>query len=120
MPDLAISTALTLRVAAQHPAAGVIVPPCSGAVGSDTAEIAPTQQDRHLQTITEHGCMGWQRASGYNWRALVKADISRWKRVIGDDLRSQTDRRQGAEVAAAVYVLNRMLDLGRKEYVRLT
>jgi hypothetical protein len=35
--------------------------------------------------------MGWQRASGHGWRALVESDIPRWKRVIGDGLRSQTD-----------------------------
>ncbi len=28
--------------------------------------------------------MAWQKASGYHWRALVEADISRFKRVIGD------------------------------------
>ncbi len=107
-------------VAARHPAAGVIVPPRSSAVQSDTAKTEPTQRDRHLQTIADRGRMGWQRASGYNWRALVEADISRWKRVIGDGLRSQTDGRQEAEVAVAVDVLNRMLELGRPEYVRLT
>ena len=37
--------------------------------------------------------------------------MSRWKRVIGDGLRSQTDGRQGTEVAIAAEVLNRMLDL---------
>ncbi|WP_156963963.1 hypothetical protein [Muricoccus aerilatus] len=36
-----------------------------------------------MQIIAEHGRMGWQRVSVYNWRALVEADISRWKRVIG-------------------------------------
>jgi hypothetical protein len=54
-----------------------------------------------------------------NWRALVEADISRWKRVIGDGLRSQTDGRQATEVAVGVGVLNRMLELGRPEYVRI-
>ena len=58
-------------------------------------------------------------ASGYNWRALAEADIARFKRVIGDGLRSQTDGRQATEVAIAVQVLNRMLELGRPEYVRL-
>ena len=58
-------------------------------------------------------------ASGYNWCALVEADISRWKRVIGDGLRSQTDGRQATEVAIAVQVLNHMLDLGRPDYVRV-
>ena len=28
--------------------------------------------------------MKWQKASGYHWRALVEADMSRFKRVIGD------------------------------------
>ena len=51
-------------------------------------------------------------------RALVKADVSRFKRVIGDALRSRTDRRRATEVAIAVGALNRMLDLGRPEYVR--
>jgi hypothetical protein len=56
--------------------------------------------------------MGWQWASGYNWRALVEADIGRYKRVIGDALRSRTEGRQKTEVAIAVASLNRMLELG--------
>ncbi len=106
------------EVAARHPEAAVIVPPRSSAVPSETAETAPTQRDAHLRCIAERGRMGWQRASGYNWRALVEADISRWKRVIGDGLRSQTDGRQTTEVAIAANVLNRMLELGRPEYIR--
>src|SRR6201987_2478923 len=77
-------------VSARHPEAAVIVPPRSNAVPSETAETAPTPRERHLQAIAEHGRMGWQKASGYNWRALVEADIGRWKRVIGHPLRSQT------------------------------
>ena len=82
-------------VAERHPDAPIIVPPRSSAVPSGTAETAPTQRDRHLQLIAEHGRMGWQKASGYNWRALVEADIGRYKRVIGDALRSRTDARRG-------------------------
>jgi Transposase DDE domain len=107
------------EVVARYPDAAVIVPPRSSAVPSDTAETAPTQRDAHLRCIAERGRMGWQKASGYNWRALVEADVSRWKRVIGDGLRSQTDGRQATEVAIAVEALNRMLDLGRPEYVRI-
>src|SRR4051812_41691982 len=107
------------EVAARHPEAAVVVPPRANAVPSDAAETAPTRRDRHLQAITEHGRMAWQKASGYNWRALVEADISRWKRVIGNGLRFQTDGRQASEVAIAVSVLNRMLRLGRPKYVRI-
>ena len=107
------------EVMTQYPDAKVIVPPRANAVPSQAAESAPTQRDAHLRCIAERGRMGWQRASGYGWRALVESDISRWKRVIGDGLRSQTDGRQASEVAIAVSVLNRMLELGRPEYVRI-
>ncbi len=107
------------EVARHSPRAAVIVPPRSSAVPSDTAGTAPTQRDRHLQMIARHGRRRWQQASGYHWRALVEADISRFKRVIGNGLRSRTDRRRGTEIALAVSVLNRMLELGRPEYVRI-
>src|SRR4051794_8883838 len=106
-------------VAARHPDADVIVPPRSSAVPSGTAETAPTRRDAHLRCIAERGRMGWQKASGYNWRALVESDVARWKRVIGDGLRSRADGRQATEVSIAADVLNRMLDLGRPEYVRI-
>ena len=108
------------EVCQRHPDAAVIVPPRSSAVPSATAETAPTKRDRHLQLIAERGRMAWQRASGYNWRALVEADIGRYKRVIGDVLRARTERRQTTEVAIAVTSLNRMLELGRPEYIRLS
>jgi hypothetical protein len=77
---------------------------------------------RHLQLIGERDRMGLAAGTGYNWRALVEADIGRYKRVIGDALRSRTGGRQMTEVAiaAASLKLNRMLELGRPEYVRLT
>jgi hypothetical protein len=76
------------EVAARHPDAAVFVPPRSSAVPSDAAETAPTRRDQHLQLIAERGRMGWQKASGYNWRALVEAGIARRKCVIGGGLRS--------------------------------
>ncbi len=58
----------------------------------EAAETAPTQRDRPLQhieprgspDIAEHGCMGWQKASGYTGRALAEVATGRWKQVIGD------------------------------------
>jgi hypothetical protein len=69
------------------------------------------QHDRHLQLLVERGHIAWQATLGYNWRALVKADVSRFKRVIGNAIRSRTDRRRATEVAIAVNALNRRLDL---------
>ena len=106
-------------VGERHPDATVIVPPRSTAVPSDTAETAPTQRDRHIQLIAETGRMGWQTAAGYNIRARIEATMGRFKQVIGDGLRSRTDERRATEVNVAVHALNRMLELGRPESVRI-
>src|SRR3982750_2188020 len=106
-------------VAERHPEAAVVVPPRATAVPSQTAESAPTQRDHHLQHIAEHGRMAWQTASGYTKRARAEVAIGRWKQVIGDRLRAHTEERRATEVDVAVYVLNRMLELGRPNPVRV-
>jgi len=106
-------------VAERCPAAAIIVPPRSTAVPSETAETTPTQRDRHLQSIAQHGRAAWQKASGYTRRARAEAVIGRFKQVIGDGLRSRTDRRRATEVDVAVHALNRMLELGRPISVRV-
>jgi hypothetical protein len=63
--------------------------------------------------------MNWQKASGYNRRSKVEAAISRYKRVIGEALRSREDARRVCEGKIAVKVLNRMLELGRPVCVRV-
>ena len=110
---------VSAAVAQRHPEAAIIVPPRSTAVPSETAGIAPTQRDRHLQFITEHGRAAWQKASGYTIRARAEATIGRFKQVIGDGLPSRTDQRRATEVDVAVHALNRMLDLGRPNSVRV-
>jgi hypothetical protein len=110
---------VSAAVAERHPEAAIIVPPRSTAVPSATTETAPTQRDRHLQFVAAHGRAAWQKASGYTARARVEATIGRFKQVIGDGLRSRTDRRRSTEVEVAVHALNRMLDLGRPISVRI-
>jgi hypothetical protein len=107
-------------VAGHSPDAAIIVPPRSTAVPSETAETAPTQRDRHLQSIAKHGRAAWQTTCGYTKRARIEAAIGRFKQVIGDGLRSRTDDRRAIEVEVAVHVLNRMLELGRPISVRIT
>jgi len=106
-------------IGTRHPDAAIIVPPRANAVPSETAETAPTQRDHHLQQIAKHGRMAWQAASGYTKRARAETAMSRFKQVIGDGLRSHTDERRAAEVEVAVHVLNRMLELGRPNSVRV-
>ena len=109
---------VSAAIAERHTGAAIIVPPRATVVPSDTAETAPTQRDRHLQHIAEHGRMAWQKAPGYTKRARAEAGIGRWKRVIGDGLRSHKDECRATEVKVAVHALNRMLELGRPNYVR--
>jgi hypothetical protein len=84
-------------VTEHHPDAAVIVPPRVTAVPSASAGTAPTQRGRHLRTIAECGRMAWQKSSGYNLRTKVEASIGRYKRVIGDALRSRTDQTEATE-----------------------
>ena len=46
--------------------------------------------------------------------------IGRYKRVIGDGLRSHAEERRATEMDVAVHVFNRLLDLGRPTYVRVS
>jgi hypothetical protein len=107
-------------IADRHPEAEVIVPPRITAVPSSEADTAPTQRDRHLRYVAEKARMGWQKTYGYNQRAKVEATIGRWKHVIGDELRSRIDGRRATEVDVAVHALNRMLEMGRPNYARMT
>ena len=88
--------------------------------GSD-AMSSPTQRDRHIleNSSRNGGRMHWQKASGYNRRSKVEASIGRYKRVIGDALKSRADDRRKAEVAIAVKALNRMRELGQAQFIRL-
>ena len=84
------------------------------AVPSASAETDPTQRNRHLQIVAGHGRMGWQKTSGHDAEGVM----SRYKRIIGDTLRSHSRQAQETETRIAVSILNRMLDLGRPESVR--
>jgi hypothetical protein len=48
----------------------------------------------------------------------MEGTMSRYKRIIGDTLRSHSRPAQETETRIAVTVLNRMLDLGRPNSVR--
>jgi hypothetical protein len=88
-------------------------------VPGETAETEPTQRDQHLRFIAEHGRRKWQQASGYTRRAQVEAAVARWEHVIGDGLRSRTDKGRETGVDVAIHVLNRMLQLGCPSSVRI-
>jgi hypothetical protein len=95
----------------------VVIPPCSTAVPSGNLE-APTQRDRHLETIAQRGRMAWQVATGYGRRSLVETTMGRYKALIGPRLRARGLAAQQTEAAIGVAVLNRMLATGCPDSVR--
>jgi hypothetical protein len=90
------------------PGARYIAPPRKDAALGPSAGTAPTQRGRDVQMIQAHGQMHWQKLSGYNRRSRIEAEMSRFKRVIGDGLRSRHDERRRTEVKIAVMALNHM------------
>jgi transposase len=96
-------------VAERHPRATVIIPPRATSVADETR---PTQRDRHLAMIDEHGRMAWQRRSGYNRRSLVETAMFRYKTVNGRKLQARTLSNQKTEAKIGCNVLNRMARLG--------
>jgi hypothetical protein len=91
----------------------------STAVASETSRTDPAPRDRLLTCIAERGRIGWPKASGDNKRSWVEATIGRFKKVIANELGSQTDTSQDTEVAVAIHVLNRKLAFGRKQSVHI-
>ena len=112
-------SAVREQLARRNPDMSVLVPPCKGAVPGSDATSSPTQRDQHILAIEERGRMHWQKASGYNRRSKVEASIGRYKRVIGDALKSRAEACRKTEVAIAVKALNRMRELGQAQFIRI-
>jgi transposase len=93
--------------------AAAIIPPRSTAKPSAQAGQAPTQRDRHIQTIAQRGRRGWQRATGYGRRSLGETAMFRYKTLIGRRLRARNLAGQKAEARMGCAVINRMTRLGR-------
>lgn len=92
----------------------VVIPPPRNAVPGDNP-----QRNRHIDDIAALGRMGWQKGTGYNQRALIEAQIGRWKTAIGDGLQARHFDNQVCEVSIAAKALNRMTELGRATYDRV-
>ena len=69
--------------------------------------------------IKAHGRSKWQQRSGYTRRSKVEVQISRYKRVIGDTLRSRGHPQRKTDARTAVKALSRMNEPGRPISVRV-
>src|SRR5689334_11876859 len=61
----------------------------------------------------------WQMQTGYGKRAKAETAMARYKRILGDHLHARKLPGQQAEAALGVAVLNRMIEAGRPESVRI-
>jgi hypothetical protein len=95
----------------------VVIPPRSTAVPNGDPG-PPTQRDRHLAMIAEHGRLAWQATTGYGRRSSAETTMGRYKALIGPRLRGRGFAAQQTEAAISVAVLNRMLAAGRPDSVR--
>lgn len=106
-------------IAARDAGARVLIPPRPTAVVSEAATTAPTQRDRHIQSLAEHGRSGWQKQTDYGERAKAETAMARYKRILGNQLRARTLPGQRTEAVTGVIILNRMIDQARPNSVRI-
>ena len=59
-----------------------------------------------------HGKQVWKQQSGYYLRSLVEMTFMRFKRQLGDKLRSRKLSHQQTEIKLKCAILNKMLDVG--------
>ena len=97
----------------------VIIPPHVTAVLSDKRGHSPSQREQHVLSIAVHGRLGWQKETDYGQCALVETAMGRYKAIIGPRLRARSFSGQQDEAVVGVAILNRMLDAGRPDSVRL-
>ncbi|MBF0298732.1 MAG: IS5 family transposase [Oligoflexia bacterium] len=97
----------------------LIIPPRKDAVLSNNFEDDPTIRDEHLLLIESKGKGFWQKESGYTRRSLVENTFFRYKKVIGNCLRSKRVFSQKVEAAIGCKILNIMSKLGMPETIRI-
>ena len=98
----------------------VVIPPRSSAVLSTADPGEQSPRDRHIQLMSQHGRMAWQRMTGYGRRNAAETAVGRYKRLLGPKLRARNVAVQAGEVALAVQVLNRMIRQAKPVTVRRT
>ena len=111
--DLAITTALTLRAVFHLP-----LRQTEGLIGSILQLLGldrPVPEPARASAATSPPSADGLRA----WNCRRSPARPAWKQVIGDGLRFHSDEARATEVAIAAQVLNRMLDLGCPNSVRV-
>ena len=91
----------------------LLTPPRTGAI----IRAGPEMEERNDAIRIIKGLGGdllartiWAKFTDYSKRALIESTISRWKRLYGASLKSQTAERIQKEVEIKSYLINKMID----------
>ena len=99
--------------------ASIVIPPRTNAVGSATGGDEWIQRDNHIHKIRRDGIYSWRRESGYYRQSTGENGFYRYQAIIGRKLRARDENARLVEVILGCKILNRCLDLGRSESVRV-
>lgn len=94
----------------------VVVPPRRGGTLHGEKSSFQTRDKAILEILglggDDEARMLWKKLKGYHIRSLVETWISRFKRILGDRLRSKKESHQDAELKYKVKIMNRITSLG--------
>jgi hypothetical protein len=96
----------------------VVVPPRRNAAPSKTATTTPTQRHAHIATIRADGLSQWRWESGYYAQSGVENVFSRYKAIIGGNLRAKREDSVEREAQLGCAILNKLRELGAPLSVR--
>ncbi len=105
--------------AIQAKGALAVIPPRKGARLRDDLALASRNDAIHRIWHQKRGKRRWKEEVGYHRRSLVETLFSRWKGILGPDLRSRRPDTQQTECVIKAAILNKMADLGMPERERM-
>ena len=76
-------------------------------------------RNERVRQIHRKGRKRWKRESGYHRRSIVESTMSRYKRILGPQLLARSWSGQQTEARIGCAILNRMMQLGKPQTVRV-
>ena len=98
----------------------IVVPPRRTASASKPREEFLQQRDAAIARIAEVGRRQWRKEAGAHPQARAENGMYRYKRLVGDGLRSKRPCAQQREAMIAVNVINKMAALGMPQSEAIT
>jgi len=97
----------------------VLIPPARNARVRPTPPPELMERNRNIRDVDRLGRRAWYRWSGAYARARVENAFSRYKAILGREMRARTLAGQRVEARIGAKILNRMAELGMPESSRV-